>query len=320
MRRVPYGVALMAVALCALAPAAGHAQALREQCAAAAQLDVQQFCRDVADAAAIMQPRIGIGMTGGNPVPGTASTLGMRLRSTPRVSIGIRTAAARVSAPPIQHVGQGGDVGFTAGSLSIDAGAGVFHGLRLLPTVGGFGSVDLLASAGIAPLPSGTDFGGTRTTWAVGARVGVLRESFTAPAVSVSGMYRSLGSFEWGDRDLNRRDAHLRLSGYRVTSLRGTVGKRLFGVGLTGGVGHDRYRADVTARIRETEPPGLLEIRENGLSDSRNSVFGNAALTFLILNLSAEVGWQQGGDAGADGSRKLERGGLFGGLAARLAI
>jgi hypothetical protein len=35
--------------------------------------------------------------------------------------------------------------------------------------------------------------------WALGARVGILRESFTAPGVSVSAMYRSIGSFSYGD-------------------------------------------------------------------------------------------------------------------------
>lgn len=317
------GTALRAttLALFGLAmPAAGQAQALRDQCAAAPAQDVQRFCRDVADAATLIQPRLGISLSGGNPVPGTASTLGMRLGSTPRISLGLRSTAARVSGPPVDRINGGGDLGFTAASLSLDASAGVFHGIRLLPTVGGFGSVDVLASLGILPLPQGSAFDGTPTTWAIGARVGILRESFTAPGISMSAMYRSMGSFSYGDRDLNRGDSFLRMDGYRVTSLRGAVGKRVLGVGLSGGVGHDRYRADVAVRVRETEPPGILEVRESGMSNNRSSVFGSAAWTSMILNLSAEIGWQRGGDAVPGATARLQRGGLFGGLAARLAI
>lgn len=315
MRRTRLVAAAFALAaLTALAaPPAGHAQDLREQCTV-------QFCRDLADAAAIIQPRVGISATGGNPVAGTASTLGMRLGSTPRISVGLRATASRVSGPPVTRTGSVGDLGFTAVSLSLDASAGIFHGVRLLPTVGGFGSVDVLGSVGIRPLPGGSAYEGAGATWALGARVGILRESFTAPGVSVSAMYRSLGSFSYGDRDLERYDAFMSLESYRVTSVRATVGKRVLGVGLSGGVGHDRYRADATVRFREPQAPAHVEVRENGMAENRNSVFGNAAMTFMILNVSAELGWQEGGAAGPGVQRKVGKGGLFGGLAVRLVI
>lgn len=309
------------LALTALAaPPAGHAQNLREQCDGPFGLTAQQFCRDLADAADIIQPRLGISATGGNPVAGTASTLGMRIGSTPRISVGLRAAASRVSGPPVTRTGNAGDLGFTSASLSLDASAGVFHGVRLLPTVGGFGSVDVLGSVGIRPLPGGRAYDGTGATWALGARVGILRESFTAPGISVSAMYRSLGSFSYGDRDLERYDAFLMLESYRVTSVRATVGKRVLGVGLSGGVGHDRYRADATVRFRESPSLPALEVRENGMANNRNSVFGNAAMTFMILNLSVELGWQEGGDTGPGVHRKVGKGGPFGGLAVRLVI
>jgi hypothetical protein len=319
--RIP-GVRLRAAAAAGLclgaltAPPDLRAQSLREQCAGV-QGGVAAYCAGVADAAAIMQARVGIAAAGGNPVPGTASTLGMRLGSTPRVGLALRFTAARASTPPVDRAGNTGGLGFTAASVSLDGSVGVFHGVRLAPTVGGFGSVDLLGSLGVVPLPAGSDFPDSGPfTWAAGVRVGLLRESFTAPGVSVSAAYRSLGALSRGDRDLARTDAHVGLDGLSVTSLRAVVGKRFLGMGLTGGVGHDRYRSDATLRIRDGSV--TRELTQDGLAQRRTSAFGSASLTYMILNLSAELGWQAGGDGA--GSTKLERGGLFGGVAARLAI
>jgi hypothetical protein len=182
----------------------------------------------------------------------------------------------------------------------------------------------VLASVGILPLPRGEGFDDSApASWAVGARLGLLRESFTAPGVSVSAMYRGAGSVNYGSTDLSDREAYIRLTSYRVTSLRATVGKRVLGYGLTAGAAHDRYSADVGAAVRDPvvlEPTRVLTLTESGLSATRTAFFGNAALTILILNLTAELGWQQGG-AGIEGATdKLGKGGLFGGVAVRLAI
>ncbi|HSJ09512.1 MAG TPA: hypothetical protein VK928_06340, partial [Longimicrobiales bacterium] len=176
---------------------------------------------------------------------------------------------------------------------------------------------------GIIPLPRGEGFDNSApVTWAAGARIGILRESFTAPGVSVSMMYRRLGDVTFGDSTLTDRDAYFSVTGYDVLSLRGTVGKRVLGFGLTGGVGWDRYGSDVVGTLRDPgvlDPTRVLTIREEGLTEDRLSAFGNVSFTLLILNMSAELGWQQGGDA-PGASELLEKRGLFGGLALRLAI
>jgi hypothetical protein len=317
------GSAALAAALvsAALVPDAGaHAQGvpLRAQCAAAASSAVEQFCVNVADATTILQPRIGIGFSGGNPVPGSSSTMGMRLGTMPRMSLGLRLTAAAVGLPPIEQVGRTADLTFPVGSVNADAGLGIYQGLTLLPTVGGFGSLDLIGSAGIMPLPRGSGFDdATAASWALGARVGLLRESFTAPGVSIDVMYRSVGRMAWGSPELADRDAFVQLDRMRVTSVQGTVGKRMLGFGLTGGASYDRYRGDVAIRIRDSAP---LEIAERGVTTSRTSLYGNVSLTVLILNLASELGWQQGGDAIQGATDRLQKGGLFGGLAVRLAI
>lgn len=316
--------AMAAAALALPVAAAGQSGALRAQCADAGTEARQAFCWNVADAAVILPTRVGIAATGGNPVPGAASTLGMRLGSLPRMSLGLRVTAAHTGLPPVERLTSTSDVTFPVGSIAADAAVGLFQGVTVLPTVGGFGSIDLLGSLGVLPLPGGEGFDeGTPVTWSLGARLGVLRESFTAPGVSLSAMYRSVGGYTYGSPILADREAFARISDHDVWSLRGIVGKRLLGFSLTGGVGYDRYGADIRARVRDplpTEPGRVIDLRQDGMTASRTSLFANASLTFIILNVAAEAGWQSGGDAPAGGSDRLERGALFGGLAIRLSI
>jgi hypothetical protein len=297
------------------------AQALRDQCAAATTETHRAFCRDAADAASIVQPRLGIAAAGGNPVPGTASTIGMRLGSTPRVTIGMRMTATAADLPPVDRVGSTASASFGIASASLDGSVGLYQGMQLLPTVGGFGSVDLLGSVGVVPMPRGDSFdAGAPVSWALGARVGILRESFTAPGVSVSAMVRTTGAFSYGDAELATSDAFFRMTGNRVTSLRGTVGKRTAGIGLLGGVGYDVFSSDALLRVRDAVPGTARDLREAGMGGRRASIFGNASLTLMILNLALEAGWQQGASAIDGATDKLPGGGLFGGIAARLAI
>jgi hypothetical protein len=300
------------------------AQSLRSQCAGISRADVRTFCENVADAATIVQPRLGMALTGGNPVPGTASTLGNRLRTLPRMSIALRVTAAELDLPPIERVTTRNTIEFAVGSIAADASVGVFPGFSLTPDIGGFASLDLLGSIGTIPLPRGEGFDDSSPfTWAAGARLGLLRESFAAPGASVSVMVRRLGDFAYGSANLTDRDAHFNVSDYAVTSWRGVVGKRLLGVGLVAGVGYDRSSADLFARVRDPDvlnPSRTRELRESDVSESRASLFGNASVNFLAFSAVAEIGFQQGGDAIEDATDKLGRSALFGGLAIRVGF
>jgi hypothetical protein len=321
--RETVAVVVVAVLLASVWTTTATAQAdLRGQCSAAGA--APETCTAGADAAEVVQVRVGLGMAGGNPVPGTASTLGMRLGSMPRIGLGGRMTGIQVDAP---------DVGFTALSLHLDGSVGLYQGLSLLPTVGGFGSVDLLGSVGVMPFPRGRAHGDAPVSWALGGRLGILRESFTAPGISVSAMYRSVGNVRFGEAStpgrtvqfVQGRDVqHLRLDNQNLVSYRAVVGKRFAGIGLLGGVGHDRFRADATVRVpHPMVVPGVIHqvtVEERGMRNTRNSAFVNASLTMLILNLSAEAGWQQGGDRGTDRTRELGKGAAFAGIAGRLAI
>ncbi|MGH7447343.1 MAG: hypothetical protein ACRELT_07270 [Longimicrobiales bacterium] len=307
--------AVIGMSLCVLATGM-HAQSMREQCATAAAGTVE-FCESLSDAAHTLPARLALAAAGGNPVSGTASTLGMRVPGSPRWSIALRSTIARASLPPI---GDDRAITPTLWSVAADLGVGLFDGFNLLPTMGGFGSIDVLASAGLLNAPEDDGFDrSSPLTWAVGTRLGIVRESFTAPGISVSAMYRSLPDIAYGDTTTG---PYFENASQSVISVRGTVGKRVLGIGFTGGVGYDRVGSDLRATYTE---PGLMlprrvSVAESDLTFSRTSFFGNVSYTLLILNLGAELGWQESGEAPAGAHRDTHRGGLFGGIAIRLAI
>jgi hypothetical protein len=177
-----------ALLLALMAPAPGLAQSELTRRCSSATAAVQPFCNLVADAIETAQPRVGLALSGGNPVPGAASTLGTRVRK-PQVSVAARVTGVPSDFPGIENFATNDESAFFLPGINLDASIGVFNGFSLAPTVGGFASVDLIASAGTVPVPEDDGFDSGRVSgWGLGARIGILRESFTAPGVSLSAM------------------------------------------------------------------------------------------------------------------------------------
>jgi hypothetical protein len=74
--------------------------------------------------------------------------------------------------------------------------------------------------------------------------------------------------------------------------------------------------------LRFGDGAGTDPIRNEGLRSDRLTYFGNLSMTFVILHLVAEAGWQEGGEAfaGAVSPDLLERGSLYGGLSMRVTL
>jgi len=312
-----------------LAPPAAAAQEdeLAVRCAVATANSTEatlRFCNLVAQGVEVVQPRIGLAAAGGNPVAGSASTLGMRLGSTPRFSIGGRLTAVRADLPPIRRIGDLDDIDFAVGALAVDGAVGLFQGFSPAITVGGVLSLDLLGSAGFVFLPDDEGFDDLPFAWGAGLRLGILRESFTVPGISISAMYRRVGDIEFGDPALQGTDAWFSAEGYSNLSVRGVIGKRLAGFGLTAGAGYDRYSTDVAwAFVDPADPARVIQVSMDGFSNDRFLLFANGSITVLILTASLEVGWQQGGDVVPGplppADFDPEQGALFGSFAIRIS-
>ena len=288
---------------------AGTAQA--QTCAGGAAQACNATVHDVMQ----LQPRLGIGLVGGNPVAGASSTLGMRIGRVPRITVAGRVTGVNADVRD--------DDLFT--SINLDAAVGVFSGLTLLPTIGGFGSLDAIASAGkvfLADRVSSED----PSSWALGLRLGLLRESFTAPGVSVTGMYRKIGDAEFSLAAPSGAVESYAMTDNSALSVRAVVGKRLFVLGATAGVGWDKYQSDIDVERSVSPLPGdTTGFAKDGHKSDRLTIFGNVSWTMLILNLVVEGGWQGGGDRftfplPSGQSSKTDDGTYYGSLAIRLAL
>lgn len=281
-----------------VSPAPLEGQGVRElalACAEGAEV-VLSWCQETALAAQAAQGGLGLAASAGSDMPGSASTLGWRYQRSPRYALTARTSFTRISMPAL---GGGeprprGDASFTFPSVQVSASAGLFNGFSPAPNVGGVFSLDLTGSAHLVRVPKDKGFRDNLLGVGAGARLGILRESFNLPGVSVSAYHRSLGRSGFGS--LGGGDPAEARFDVDMSSIRGIVGKDIRGVGLFGGAGWDRYGGDVSIRVTDWRPGPLPSTRSasGNLSSDRRLYFMGASLTYVILQISMEGGWAQG--------------------------
>ncbi len=319
--KIPRVLAVLAASIGSLADAPpARAQSALEELAArcVAQGAPAIRCRELAVTARSLQGTVGV-LTGlGSEVPGSPSTLGRRLGTSPRIAVGGRAAFAHVGLPDLADPGTepSRKASFVLPVLQADVAVGVFDGFYVMPTVGGVLSLDLLARTSVLFLPASEGFDGNATGWSVGARLGILRESFTLPGVSVSLTRRGLEAVRFGD-PTGPGGGAVEVDP-TVMSVRATVGKDLLSVGLLAGMGWDRYSGSATLRAA-----GVGAVSDPSYEHTRRLLFGGASLNFLVLQLAAEVGWATGQGA-VDGYRgtpfDAAKGTAYGSIAFRLTI
>ena len=317
--------------------------------------DVRSRCASVAQAVDAAQPQLGILMAGGNPTLGTASTGGVRLGLLPRVSAGARVNVVFARLPDIRDessaTGAPAPEKFSVPAPAVGANVslGVFPGVSLAPMVGGFGAIDLLGSATVLPVSLAGVEGLEKNpiSWGAGARVGLLRESFITPGISVSVMYRRMGDVKFGDvcegDELpGTAGQHSRTCtgggdfgevdfGLSNVSARGAISKRLLGFGLTAGVGYDRFDTGASFAFRAPASPldvagtrTIYRFDDIAVDNDRWSAFLDGSFTLLIGSIVAEAGWMQGQEpiTGFPSQSDFDpkQGTFFGSIGARLSL
>jgi hypothetical protein len=327
---MPLNRSLLAGALLLLGATAASAQGgVAAPCARSdVPASARDYCYTVAQAVESAQPQLGILIAGGNPTIGTASGGGLRLGVLPRVSASANLNVVFIRLPEILAE-QAGSVaqrindvaGIPAPALSGTVTVGVFPGFSAIPTVGGIGSIDLIGTANWLPFGSdGFEAGTSKLAYGGGVRVGIIRESFLTPGVSVSLIRRGVGKIEYGDvcpgTAVSTGSEQTFQTGNCTTggdagefsvdltdwSGRAAIGKRLLGIGLTGGVGYDRFSSDLGYGFRA--PSGTVAGTTNYFARARNvdldsdrwSAFLDGSFTLLVATVGAEVGWLQGSD------------------------
>ncbi|MGD2069780.1 MAG: hypothetical protein PVI57_14000 [Gemmatimonadota bacterium] len=276
-------------------------------------------CVEAALAVQAARAAIGLAAAGGADLAGTNSTLGMRLGSTPRFALGVRVGAVRAPVAILGTVPASDGTGWLPGVRATGAVA-VFDGFSTAPTMGGILAVDLLATASWVGTSADDGFDGEgRLGGGVGIRLGVFRESFTLPGVTLTAARRWMGQTRIGTfGDENGQGAEFDNT---VTSLRAVIGKELFAVGFLAGVGWERYGGDVVIQASAPATPDQLITTEDFHAE-RALVFGGLSWNFLVLQLSAEAGWAGGFNAIPDRAAGFDptRGAFFGAVAFRVIL
>ncbi len=332
MRRAILVLAVSALVPVSPAPARGQESldpGLIDLCrdAFTADTNAHSLCHDAVASAQLLQPELGMVLAGGNPVLGTASPIGTKFRFIPRFNIGGRIGLGRAAIPDLldypENIGDPtGRRSFSIAVAQLDLSVGVFDGLRLGTTLGGLASVEVLGSLAAIMLPDGDGFRGNVTGFGLGARVGILRESFTAPGISISGMYKWHGRVEHGDAP--RGDAASFGIDMQAVSLRAGLSKSFVAFGLALTLGYDSYWSDVGFVISPppSAPPVALPAAGGtvGLQTERWCAFLDFSYIVLYFNIVAEVGWQEEQKLSSSREDEFESGNFFGSIGIRLTL
>jgi len=312
-----------------LGPAPLRAQGASPTCTSSnASIDARPICQKARDLFAFVTPQIGVAVSGGNPLPGDAGSLG----GFGKISLSARLVAVEGWLPrnsvPLDFGTTTSDFGAARTLVplpAVDAAIGLSAGIPVgLTNVGG---VDLLLGATILPSVSRNAFeldpsnGGVGFSY--GLRVGALQESSLIPGVSVSWQRRELAKTDFayrsGNDTLMVNGAHVRSDAIRVIA-----SKRLALFGLAAGVGQDRIEG--TANMRgvinqelitrtQRETISLTGLRE---STKRNTAFVNASFSLLVLRIVGEYGWSSAGTltntVNTFGNRRANEGYRYGSL------
>lgn len=249
-----------------------------------------------ASAAAYEAVAAGMGLvaSGGSEIPGTSSTLGRRRGLGPRLAVSARLNGARIPLPAVDPSSASRLPGLHSlvSSASLEAAVGLIDGMRVAPRYGGILALDAIGSVGVVRLPRADGFRGNALSAGIGARLGILRESFDVPGVSLSATRRFFGEARLG---ADGAPAALRLEA-AATSVRAVIGKDLAEAGVVVGAGWDRYSGDATLEGGATQGDRSGGVALAGPPVDRLLVFGALSRTWQVMQVTGEFGWAAGFD------------------------
>ncbi|HEU4475046.1 MAG TPA: hypothetical protein VFR72_09405 [Gemmatimonadales bacterium] len=276
-----------------LLAAAAPATAQNSQCSSFGGPS-RRICDAALDGTRAFHPVAGLLVSGGNPVLGTANTLG----GLGRFSLTARANAADVVLPDPKYDGTAGEVPSTEELYApvplLEGAAGLFEGLP-----SGLLSIDVLASAQLLPTdqvehlsvdPDARRIGDVALGFGYGVRVGLLRDDGPLPAVSLSAMRRHVPRLAYGD--LDGGDEFRYGVDLQATNVRLVASKQFAAFQLAAGLGWDRYTGEADVQLREG-PDIPIEI---DLKESRTLAFVNAGLDLAAVSIVGEAGYQGGRD------------------------
>jgi hypothetical protein len=293
-------LASMALAPLALMVLAVPVVAQDPQCTVTGSPEATQACNTAVDAVRAFYPLAGMIVSGGNPVIGTAGSLG----GLGHLSVTARVNAIKASLPDPTAASQPVPSSFD-GALPapiVEAAFGVLRGAG-----SGLLSVDVLASAVVLPtnrvagltVDSGAaHIGDAALGLGYGARVGLFKGGFPIPTLSVSWMHRTVPRIRYGNLGAtfgtgDRFEFNMDLD---ADNYRAVAGWRFALMDFAAGIGIDRYRSSAT-NIRFRTPTEVRTVVINP-TNTRGLLFVNGGLDLAAVKFVGELGLQTGKDQG----------------------
>ena len=259
----------------------------------------QNVCDAAVDGTRLFHPIAGLLVSGGNPVIGTAQSLG----GFPHFFIGARANLVKVGLPDLNYDGSSNTVPLDDEVLFpspvVEAGLGIWRGLNHgLLSIDALGSAQLLPTNQVDNLTVDEDarnIGDVALGLGYGARVGVLQGSFPIPSVSLSVMKRTIPRIQYGDLTDPAQDYQYAVD-LQATNIRVVASTRLIFINVAAGLGWDKYTGDAQILFREPltgipQPPIDIE-----LDNTRTMMFLDALLDFPVFKIAGEIGYQAGKD------------------------
>jgi len=256
-------------------------------------------CNTAVDAVRAFYPLAGMIVSGGNPVLGTARTLG----GLGHVALTARVNAIKAALPDPRAANQSPVPSSFNGAVPapmVEGALGLVKGLG-----GGLLSVDVLGSALILPTgienltvdSNATHISAAALGFGYGARVGVLNGSFPIPSVSVSWMHRTVPRLRYGTLGTapGTGDDFEFTMDLKSDSYRAVAGWRFVLVDVAAGIGIDRYKTSDT-NIRFYDSPTTIRTVVINPTNTRALVFVNGGLSLAAVKLVGEIGLQAGKD------------------------
>lgn len=285
-------------------------------------------CNTAVDAVRAFHPLAGMIVSGGNPVLGTAGSLG----GLGHLSVSARVNAIKASLPD-PSAGQTPVPSSFDGLVPapvVEAAVGLATGRHGLLSIDALGSAVVLPTSGVAKLSvdsSAAHVGSAALGIGFGARVGILGGAFPVPAVSVSWMHRTLPRLQYGSLgpQFGQGDQYEFNMDLRADNYRAVAGWKFPFVDVAAGIGIDHYTSSQT-NIRFYQSPGLPFLVDTVVinpTNTREVLFADGAVQLAMLKLVAELGFQTGKDQGfATTFRDFDpkAGHVFGGIGVRFGF
>jgi len=248
----------------------------------------QQHCAASAVAARKLMGYMSALAAPGFEIPSESSTLGRRLGGMPRFSAFVRGGGLSAEIPNLLGESGTNRSSFFVPNLQFGLGLGLLDGVQLMPTVGGFLSLDIVGHTNLLLFPKEDGFSGRVSAWGIGARIGILQESFTLPGVSVSVIRRGVGDLSLGG--VSQEGFSQVTIGSSITSHRVTIGKDLFALGFAAGIAWNDMSSDPSLRV--TNGQGAFVPVDGLLESTKATYFIGVSKQLGVLSwMSAEFGF-----------------------------